>query len=150
MIENRIKNLLLLFLVLLTAHIHAQTGQPLSIDSCYAMAKRNYPLVKQYDLIEKSRSYSLNNVAKGYLPQVNIGGYATYQSNVTQPALNQNLPGALPIFETISKDQYKVYGEVIQPITDLFTLKNNKELIEVNAGVEAQKLKVELYRPRAN
>jgi len=148
MIENRIKNLLLLFPVLLTAHIHAQTGQPLSIDSCYAMAKRNYPLVKQYDLIEKSRSYSLNNVAKGYLPQVNIGGYATYQSNVTQPALNQNLPGALPIFETISKDQYKVYGEVIQPITDLFTLKNNKELIEVNAGVEAQKLKVELYRLR--
>jgi len=58
------------------------------------------------------------------------------------------LPGALPVFETISKDQYKVYGEVIQPITDLFTLKNNKELVEVNAGVEAQKLEVELYRLR--
>jgi outer membrane protein TolC len=120
----------------------------LNIDSCYAMAKRNYPLVKQYDLIEKSKLYSLDNVSKGYLPQVNIGGHATYQSDVTQPTLNQNLPGSLPIFETISKDQYKIYGEVVQPITDLFTLSNQKELVEKNAEMEAQKLEVELYRLR--
>jgi hypothetical protein len=87
-------------------------------------------------------------VSKGYLPQVNIGGQATYQSDVTQPTLNQNLPGALPIFETISKDQYKIYGEVVQPITDLFTLSNQKDLVEKNAEVETQKLEVELYKLR--
>jgi outer membrane protein TolC len=134
--------------VTLIVQLTAQTSQVLNIDSCYAMAKRNYPLVKQYDLLEKSKLYSLDNVSKGYLPQVNIGGYATYQSDVTQPTFNQNLPGALPVFETISKDQYKIYGEVVQPITDLFILSNQKDLVEKNAEVEAQKLEVELYRLR--
>lgn len=132
----------------LIVQLTAQTSQMLNIDSCYAMAKRNYPLVKQYDLLEKSKLYSLDNVSKGYLPQVNIGGHATYQSDVTQPTFNQNLPGALPVFETISKDQYKIYGEVVQPLTDLFTLSNQKDLVEKNAEVEAQKLEVELYRLR--
>lgn len=146
MIENRTKNrILLLLLMFLTAHIQAQTEQPLSIDSCYAKARRNYPLIKQFGLIEKSKSYSLDNVSKGYLPQITVAGQATYQSDVTQLALSENLSGMLN-FEPISKDQYKLYGEVVQPITDLFTLSNQKDLVDINAGVEAQKIEVELYR----
>ncbi|HCE56455.1 MAG TPA: transporter [Prolixibacteraceae bacterium] len=137
--------MLLLLLLFLTAHIQAQTEQPISIDSCYAKARRNYPLIKQFGLIEKSKSYSLDNVSKGYLPQVTVAGQATYQSDVTQLALNENLSGMLN-FEPISKDQYKLYGEVVQPITDLFTLSNQKDLVDINAGVEAQKIEVELYR----
>ena len=147
MIENRIKNwLLLLLLLLFTAQVQAQTGQPLSIDSCYAQARRNYPLIKQFGLIEKLKLYSLDNVSKGYLPQIVVAGQATYQSDVTQPVLNANLPGSANTFETISKDQYKLYGEVVQPISDLFTLSNHKDLVNINAGVEAQKIEVELYR----
>lgn len=147
-LNKSIPNIWALLLVFAGVNAMAQTNNELTIDSCYAKAKRNYPLVKQYDLIEKSKTYSLDNVSKGYLPQVNIGGQATYQSDVTQPTLNQNLPGALPIFETISKDQYKVYGEIVQPITDLFTLTNQKEMVEKNAEIEQQKLEVELYKLR--
>ena len=147
-LNRSIPNIWALLIIFAGLNAFAQTNAELTIDSCYAKAKRNYPLVKQYNLIEKSKSYSLDNVSKGYLPQVNIGGQATYQSDVTQPTLNQNLPGALPIFETISKDQYKIYGEVVQPITDLFTLSNQKDLVEKNAEVEIQKLEVELYKLR--
>ena len=87
----------------------AQDSNELSIDSCYVWAERNYPLVKQYSLIQRSKEYSLDNVSKGYLPQVKLGGHATYQSDVTTPTLNDNLPGTVPIFEAISKDQYKIY-----------------------------------------
>lgn len=148
MIENRTKNRLLLIIMLIffSAQVQSQSGQPLSIDSCYAKARRNYPLIKQFGLIEKSKSYSLENVSKGYLPQITVAGQATYQSDVTQPMLNQNLPGTLPLFETISKNQYKLYGEVVQPITDLFTLSNHKDLVDINASVEVQKIEVELYR----
>lgn len=148
MIENRTKNRLLLLLLLLffTVQVHAQTAQPLSIDSCYAKARRNYPLIHQFGLIEQSKSYSLDNVSKGYLPQITVAGQATYQSDVTQLKLNENLAGSLPISEPMSKDQYKLYGEVIQPITDLFTLSNQKDLVDINASVEAQKIEVELYR----
>lgn len=146
MIENRTKNkLLLILLMFLTAHIQAQTVQPLSIDSCYAKARRNYPLIKQFGLIEKSKLYSIENISKGYLPQITIAGQATYQSDVTQLTLNESLSSMLN-FEPISKDQYKLYGEVVQPITDLFTLSNQKDLVDINAGVEAQKIEVELYR----
>lgn len=136
----------ILLLVLLTFQNSAQTKNSLTIDSCYVLAKRNYPMVQQFDLINQSKNYSLDNVSKGYLPQVKIGGQATYQSDVTQPTLNENLPGSLPLFETISKDQYKIYGEVVQPITQLFTLDNQKDLVEANSRIETQKLEVELYK----
>lgn len=115
---------------------------PLSIDSCYAMAQRNYPLVKQYALLEKSQAYSLSNAAKGVLPQLSVSGQGTYQSEVT------GIPISLPGIEiqALSKDQYKLYGEVVQPITDLFTLKHQKELIQSNVKVETQKIEVELYK----
>src|SRR5690606_34887330 len=52
-------------------------------------------------------------------------------------------------FPTISKDQYRIYGEVVQPITDLFTtLKSQQEIAKATAEVETQKLEVELYRLR--
>jgi outer membrane protein TolC len=137
-------------LLLISFQIKAQFVTSLSIDSCYSKARRNFPMVKQFDLIEKTRNYSLDNVSKGYLPQLNIAGQATYQSDVTQPTLNTNLPGVenTPLFQTISKDQYKIYGEVVQPVTDLFILNNQKELVKKNAEVETQKLEVELYKLR--
>ena len=57
---------------------HAQTT--LSIDSCYELARRNYPLTKQFDLIEKTKEYSISNANKAYLPQISltaIDGYIT-------------------------------------------------------------------------
>jgi hypothetical protein len=51
---------LILTIMFLSLHqATAQTENELTIDSCYAKAKRNYPLVKQYNLIEKSKTYSL-------------------------------------------------------------------------------------------
>ena len=122
----------------------AQQNNSLSIDTCLAMAKRNFPLIKQYGLIEKSKEYSIDNANKGYLPQFNIVGQATYQSAVTQ------IPISLPnmVIPTISKDQYRLYGEVSQPITDLFVVKDNKNLIESNMQVETQKVEVEIYKLR--
>lgn len=127
---------------LATTVAYSQTVNSLTIDSCYAMAKQNYPLVKQYALIEKSKEYSIDNANKSYLPQFNIAGQATYQSEVTQ------LPISLPnvSIEPLSKDQYKLYVEVSQPITDLFTVKDQKELVKANAEIEGQKIEVELYK----
>lgn len=122
----------------------AQSVSSLNIDSCYAMAKRNYPLVKQYALIEKSKEYSIDNANKSYLPQFNIAGQATYQSEVTK------VPISIPnvTIPELSKDQYKLYGEVSQPITDLFTVKDQKQLVRANSEIETQKIEVELYKLR--
>ncbi|WP_299179081.1 TolC family protein [uncultured Chryseobacterium sp.] len=121
----------------------AQSPKSLTLDNCYQLAESNYPLVKQYALIDKTKDYSITNASKGYLPQINIGGQASYQSDVTK------IPISLPNIDipTMSKDQYKLYGEVSQPITDLFTtVKYQKELINTNTVVEQQKIEVELYK----
>jgi outer membrane protein TolC len=140
MINKRIK--LIALYCSITVIAFSQQVTSLTIDSCFEMAKRNFPLVKQYALIDKSKAYSIDNANKSYLPQFNIGGQATYQSAVT------HIPISLPNVKIaeLSKDQYKLYGEVSQAVTDLFTTKDYRELISANAEIEGQKIEVELYK----
>ncbi|MEO8764317.1 MAG: TolC family protein [Ginsengibacter sp.] len=134
-----------LFLIIsiccVSAGINGQVIKPLTIEDCYKLAQKNYPLVKQKELIAKTREYSLENASKDYLPQISFNGQATYQSDVTEIPIkipNTTIPG-------ISKDQYKIYTEIDQIISDGGVLKTQKQSIEVSATVEDQKLEVELY-----
>lgn len=133
------KTKLLLLLLLATGALQAQS---LTIETCYALAAENYPLVKQRELLTKSNEYTLQNLSKGYLPQLTIAGQATYQSEVTQVPIS--LPGMnIP---TLSKDQYKFYGEVNQTLFDGGVIKQQKLTQQSNLEVEQQKLEVELYK----
>ena len=53
-------------------------AQTLSLDYCEDKARKNYPAVKQYGLIERSRDYTLSNASKAWLPQIGLsaGAYA--------------------------------------------------------------------------
>ena len=144
-IVNKQKPKWLIVLMLICGHWSmAQQSNSLSLDNCLEMAKQNYPLIRQYTLIEKTKEYSIANAQKAYLPQFNVAGQATYQSAVTQ------IPISLPSVDipTMSKDQYKLYGEVSQSITDLFIVKDQKEYINANSEIEVQKTEVELYKLR--
>lgn len=114
----------------------------LSIDTCYALARQQYPLTAQSGLLEQSRSYTLSNLSMGYLPQLSINGQATYQSDVTQ------LPIKLPnvTMPDPHRDQYKIYAEAVQPITDLLTVNQQKQVVQASSAAESQKLEVELYK----
>lgn len=127
---------------ILTASSLMTKAQPISVslDSCYVLAKKNYPLVKQYELIAKTKEYSIENIAKGYLPQINFTGQASYQSDVT------GLPKSIPGAPVISKDQYKIYADINQPIYDGGVIREQKKLQEANSIVDKQKLEVELYK----
>ena len=93
----------------------------LSLTECYALARANYPLIKRMDLIDRSESYSLDNAAKAWLPQVNVSAQASYQSDVTKLPFDQEKISALiPGFEipVLDKDQYRAVAEVNQMIWD--------------------------------
>ncbi len=138
----------ILFMACCMLFIYSLNAQILSIDSCLAMARRNYPLVNQYELINKTKQYSINNVNKGYLPQVNFAAQATWQSDVT--SLPINMPGLN--IEQLSQYQSKIYGELTQSVTNMFTLKYNKKLVQTNSLIDKQKIEVEIYslRQRVN
>ena len=129
-------------LVLVVCLWQAGWAQNLTLDSVLTKAERNYPLIKQFDLTKKAEQFSLDNISRGVWPQVMIAGQASYQSDVTQ--LSIPIPGfSAP---EMSKDQYRLYGEINQSLTDLITNKYQKEAIKANAEIENQKLETDLYK----
>lgn len=131
-----------MLLIALAAFVvsHAQSSA-LTLDECYTLAKQNYPMIKQRELIKKTKDYSIENAGKGYLPQWVSSGQLTYQSDVTQ------IPFKVPGFDipTPSKTQYKVYGEVDQTIYDGGNIRLQKQTQQANADIQDQNLEVQLY-----
>ena len=119
----------------------AQTVKSVSIEECYRLARQNYPLIRQKELIAKSYQFSIENASKGFLPQINLFGQGTYQSEVTEIPIKM---AGLEI-PVLSKDQYKLYAEISQPLFDGGVIKQQKEALAANAKIEDQKLEVELY-----
>ncbi len=141
---NELKIVLIISCLLLATSLLRAQDKPLTIREAYQLARTNYPMIRQQGLIEKTRDYSVSNAAKGYLPQLTVQGQATYQSAVTEFKLPVSIPGVE--FPSISKDQYKVYGEVNQTIYDGGNVRTQVRSHEANAQVETQKLEVELYK----
>lgn len=138
---NKIKVGFVVLPLLLFMSFASGQVKTISIEDCYRLAQENFPLIKRQALIQKSKDYSLEILSKGYLPQININGQASYQSEVTQiPIQIPNNP--MPI---LSKDQYRLYGELSQVLFDGGMIKSQKELQEIAAKVEEQQLEVDLY-----
>jgi outer membrane protein TolC len=114
----------------------------LDLEQTYQLARANYPLIKQKDLIQKSAFLTIDNINTAYLPQLSVNGQASYQSDVT----SIKIPIAGATIAPLSKDQYKFWGELNQLIYDGGMVKNQKQLQERNSLVDDQKLEVELYK----
>ena len=143
---NRYIFLLLLALSFLNSSAFGQ----LSIDQCQEKARKNYPQIKQYSLIEQTGAYNISNANKGYLPQLSFSAQATYQSDVTEiPAslgqMLSQLTGQNITIASMSKDQYKMVAELSQTIWDGGMISSQKEQIKANTELEKQKLEVDLY-----
>lgn len=127
---------------LLPMGLHAQPGGQLSLEEAYRLARDNYPLIRQKELIGKTAGLTIENLRKGFLPQVSVLGQATYQSDVTE--IKIPFPGFS--VEPLSKDQYKLVTDVTQMIYDGGITREQKNLQQLNASVEQQKLEVDLYK----
>lgn len=144
---NRLSNRCFVILALAGFPALIAQAQPspatLTIEACYKLARQNYPMIKQRDLLTRTKEYTVSNAAKGYLPAFSVNGQATYQSAVT------TFPFTIPIkgftLPQYSKDQYKIYGEVDQNIYDGGVIKNQKQTAEANDVIQQQNLEVELY-----
>lgn len=111
------------------------------MEQCKAWARDNYPVIKQYDLVEQSRRFTVENAAKAWLPQVSVSGTASYQSDVTTIPIT--LPGVdIP---TLSKDQYDVNITVSQQVYDGGAVSSAKCLAEAQGDVGREQVSVAMY-----
>jgi len=125
-------------------------SQTLTVETCQEKAKANYPLVKQYGLIEQTAQYNISNANKGYLPQLTLSARATYQSDVTEiPAslgeILTKVSGHPVSFPTMGKDQYQAVVEANQLIWDGGVISSQKRITNAGAEVEKIKLEVDLF-----
>lgn len=130
---------LLIVALLFVAAAHAQV----TLEQCYTLAEKNYPLIKQRSLINASRDYSIQNATTGYLPGISINAQQSYQSDVTGMP---SVAGIEPFIPPVSKNQYKAYGDITLPIYDGGVIHAQKESITAQSRVDEQTLEVELYK----
>ncbi|GGB21267.1 TolC family protein [Puia dinghuensis] len=122
----------------------AQKADRLTLAACYQLGEAAYPLTRQRDLIAKTRDYNISNIAKGIYPQLSVNGQATYQSAVTQVTLPK-IPGYNLSIPTVPKDQYKLYGEISQTLTDFGINKQRRIISSTDADLQEANLSTDLY-----
>lgn len=122
--------------------INSQAQESLTLQQAYDLAQKNYPLIRQRELISKTRELTVANLGTGFLPQLNLSAQATYQSEVT--SVKVPVPGIN--IESPSKDQYKVLADLSQLVYDGGLIKQQKNIQDLTEQVELQKVEVELYK----
>ena len=143
------KRLLFIIGTLMTLTAAAQ-----SLEECQQAASRNYPLIKQYDLIERTTDYTVSNIGKAWLPQVTATAQATYQSDVAAwPEQMQTMLDQMGIdLKGLKKDQYRVGIDVNQTLYDGGTISSRAAVAREQGNVDAAQTSVNLYaiRQRVN
>lgn len=128
-----------LYLLLFSAFFQAKAQ--ITLQECQEKAQQNYPLVKQYGLIEQAKDYDISNAAKGNLPQISLSAKASYQSAVTEvpviiPGINIKGP---------DKDQYQISAEISQNIWDGGVIKDRKKIAKAKSESDLQQNRVDMY-----
>jgi len=138
---NRIANIIIITMCAITAY-----GQ-ITLEQCQTLARDNYPLLKQYGLINQITEYSMENATKAYLPQFALTAQATYQSDVASfPNQMTALYEQIGIqMKGLNKDQYRVALEVNQTIWDGGATKAQKDIAKAEGELSKQGIEVELY-----
>lgn len=145
-IDMKLKILITIHLLVFASMANAQ----ISLSECQQKARDNYPMVKQFGIIEQTAQYNISNANKAYLPQVSISAKASYQSDVTQipESLEQilsQMSGRAVSFPGLSQDQYQAVIEASQVIYDGGAIRAQKEITKAATEIDQQKVEVELY-----
>ena len=125
-------------------------AQAQTLEECQQAAERNYPLIQQFGLIEKTTELTVSNIQKGWLPQVSASAQATMQSDVTAfPEQIQKVYQTMGIdMQGLRKDQYRVGIDVQQTVFDGGTIRSQKEIARQQGSVQAAQNEVNMYQVR--
>ena len=121
-----------------------------TLEECQQAAEKNYPLIQQYGLIEKTTELTVSNIQKGWLPQVSVSAQATYQSDVTAwPGEMKTMMTGMGIdMKGLTKDQYRVGIDVQQTIYDGGVIGSQKRIAREEGKVQAAQNEVNIYNVR--
>lgn len=135
----------LLFLLLLASLVAKGQSPPgLTLETCQAQAKANYPALQQQHLLEQTLDLQLSTLKKAQLPTLTLGLQGSWQSEVI------SFPLALPGVEIPSppKEQVKATLDVKQTLWDGGYNQSQRSLRVAENQVRQDQLQVDLYQIR--
>ena len=128
----------LLFISLLLAAFYSNAQQSLTLNDCYALANKNYPIAKQIGLLQQKSDYEVEALQTGKLPKIDLIAQGSYQNQVT------TIPN--PVLEPLNKDQYRANFDVNQLIYNGGLIDANTKLKEAQTKTQQQQVEVNLYQ----
>ena len=136
---NKYFNLKLIALFMICIQQNFSSAQTsLMIDSCYAIVQRNYPLIRQYELIEKANEFTISNANKAYLPQLSVTGLGAYVFG--------GFPSLGPANgENNNNTKFIGFGQINQLIWDGGATKSQKEISRQQSSVEKAGVDVQMH-----
>ena len=137
-----------ILIIVLASVSLAAVGQ--TLEECQQAAERNYPLIRQYDLIEKTTALTVKNIQKGWLPQLSASAQVTYQSDVTAwPEQMQSMYQQLGLdMKGLTKDQYRIGLDLKQTVYDGGMISSQKRVAREQGKVQEAQNEVTLYQVR--
>ena len=132
------KKIGLYFVLLITAGAFAQNQ--LSLEDCYQLVDKNYPLIKQKELFEKQNVIDSEVITNKSLPQLTLDAQATYQSEVTRVQIpNINI-------DPLNKDQYRATATFNQLIYNGGLIDASLQVKSADLKTKQQQVEVNLYK----
>ena len=122
----------------LLATFYSNAQQSLTLEDCYALANKNYPIAKQLDLLQQKSNFEVDALQTGKLPKIDLVAQGSYQNQVT------TIPN--PMLEPLNKDQYRANFDVNQLIYNGGLIDANTKLKEVQTKTQQQQVEVNLYQ----
>lgn len=126
------------FVLLITSGLLAQDH--LSLTQCYELVEKNYPLVKQKELLQTQNNFDSEIITNKSLPQLSFDAQATYQSEVTEvPIPNTGI-------EPLNKDQYRATATLNQLIYNGGFIDASLDAKTITLKTQQKQVEVHLYQ----
>ncbi len=133
----KIRALLVTLLLPITAW--AQDA-PLTLGDCRQLAHDNYPAIRQRDIIQQSKNFSIANISKGWLPQIGISAGVSAFTDIIDSDSRAGQMG-------IDMENYMLNAAVTiqQNIYDGGKMRAKRITEEAKSESDAAQLEVSLY-----
>ncbi len=120
------------------------------LEECQAAAERNYPLIRQYDLVARTTDLTLSSIKRGWLPQLSVNAQVSYQSDVTSwPEQIQAMYQQAGLdMKGLDRFQYRVGLDLNQPVYDGGVMHSRQRVTRAEGEVQAAQTEVTLYQIR--
>ncbi len=135
--------IVLICIFLSSFSVSAQNLSRVNLDSCIALAVRNYPLYTHAQRVQTQSDNKIRQINADMIPQLSLATQATFQSEVTE----FDMPGfSIP---TTPKDNYSFGLEINQVLYDFGKFTQRKAVERAKTASDIQKNEVNLYSLRA-